>query len=150
MGLWSWILYILVWYYNPLCSSSLWSWLFLYKISSWKNQILESYLSLYAWIMDVDIYFYIYYNICFIPCNDPCCKIGIICRFYRRNNIISIQVSQIPFISLGWLEPNRCNIYIHCLITELDNKGKVAMFCIFFCWHLYIWSGVISRVCAYR
>ena len=137
MGLWSWILYILVWYWNPLCSSALWSWLFLYKISSWKNQILESYLSLYAWIMDVDIYFYIYYNICFIPCNDPCCKFGIICRFYRRNNIISIQVCQIPFIRPVRLGPNSSNITLFFVPERKMKKiglrkiyiwGKIAIF----------------------
>ena len=102
MGLWSCILY--TWYgdlwwecllsesYCTLCANELWTGILLHKISTWENQILEYYLSLYAWIMDVDIYFYFYDNTCFIPCKDHCCKIGIICRFYRRNNIISIQV----------------------------------------------------------
>ena len=82
-----------MWYSGSLCSSCLWPWIFLHKISSWNNKILEYYLPLYARIMDVDIYFYFYDSSCFIPCKDPCCKIGIICRFYRRNNTISIQVS---------------------------------------------------------
>ena len=85
-----------------MCSIGLWTWLLLHKISSWNNQILESYLPLYARIMDVDIYFYFYDNTYFIHCKDTCCKIGIIGWFYRRNNIISIQVSQISKVFVCW------------------------------------------------
>ena len=155
MGLWSWTSAIWkMWRAHTLCAICLWTLLLLHKIPSWDNKILEYYLSLYAWIMDVDIYFYFYDNTCFIPCKDPCCKIWIICRFYRRNNIISIQVSQIPFISPGRLGPNSSNITLFFVPERKMKKiglrkiyiwGKIAMLfsateinlwlCLIFSWH---------------
>ena len=78
--------------------------------------------------MDVDIYFYFYDNTFFIHCKDPFCKNGIICRFYRRNNIISIQVSQIPFIILG-PQRNLCVKIFVCVKRSYPNIGqKTASF----------------------
>ena len=114
MGLWSWTSAIWkMWRADTLCAICLWKLLLLHKIPSWDNKILEYYLSLYAWIMDVDIYNYFYDSTFFIPCKDPFSKIGIIWKFNRRNNIISIQVSQIPFISLGRLEPNTYSLFLN-------------------------------------
>ena len=128
MGLWSWTSAIWkMWRADTLCAICLWTLLLLHKIPSWDNKILEYYLSLYAWIMDVDIYNYFYNSTFFLPCKDPFSKIGIMWKFYRRNNIISIQVSQIPFLSPG---PRVIGIvatfHVHCLREE-DEQDKRSL-----------------------
>ena len=131
MGFWNWkfCIYFNLWYKGSLCAISLWKWILFHKIPSWENQILESYLPLYAWILDVDIYFYFYDNTYFIPCKDPFFKTGIICWFYRRNNVISIQVSHIPFISITffcpWEEDEKIGLR-KILILPNNRKSEVS------------------------